>query len=377
MTTTVKLVEQIKTTSDGLKKVYLSKRYTTRGDKRRPTESLGKWLYAQPKSPEQKKHNKDVRALCDRIIREEQAKLDLDYNGLQDLKKARSSFKEAYDEFVADKGKRWGESERSSQKRMINLLMEFAPNLMVNQLNPTFSQRFYNFLYEQKKRDGITKVSANTANAYFKKYTYVAKYFWRQGLLSKDPILDIQTENDEKIQAPHLNENELALAFRTPMSNQSREVVRRAFLFSCFTGLRLGDLIALRYKNIHRELDGTYYVEIVMEKTKKKIKITLNENALEMIGEIREGNERVFRGINGNANQYGFLQKWMVGDCGVNKEITWHSGRHTFAYRYYRITRDIVALQHLLGHKDLSTTQIYAKHSTEDSKADLLNMPKL
>ena len=377
MATTVDLHKQRQTLKDGSVRIYLSKRYTTKGQKKRPVVPFGKWIYDKPKSSEQKTHNKDTLAFCERILKSEQNKLDIDANGLVDLQRSEMPFLKAYDQFVADKGKRWGRSERNNQKRMIDLLTEFAPSLTVKQITPDFSQRFYNFIYEQKNRGGDVKISANTANAYFSKFNYIADYFWRSGLLTKDPSLGVRKETDEKEQAPHLNEDELKVAVGTPMKEQRDEPIRRAFLFSCFTGLRLGDLSALRYSDVKKELDGTYYVETTMEKTKKKIKIPLNDNALEMVGELRDGSERVFKGINGSAHQYKKLKYWAIIQCGVPKEITFHSGRHTFAYRYYRLTRDIVALQHLLGHANLATTQIYAKHSTEDSKADILNMPKL
>ena len=95
------------------------------------------------------------------------------------------------------------------------------------------------------------------------------------------------------------------------------------------------------------------------------------------MGEPQPPNYRVFPQINGSSSQYTKLQYWMRIDCKIDKIVTWHSGRHTFAYRYLRHHKNPVTLMHLLGHKNIETTREYFNYKDEDSRDELINMPKL
>ena len=95
------------------------------------------------------------------------------------------------------------------------------------------------------------------------------------------------------------------------------------------------------------------------------------------MGEPQQVNHRVFPQVNKSNYHYDILQKFIMYYCFINKKITWHSGRHTFAYRYLRHHKNPVTLMHLLGHKNIETTQEYFNYKPEDSLEELVNMPKL
>lgn len=202
----------------------------------------------------------------------------------------------------------------------------------------------------------------------------VAKYLWKSGLLNQDPTLQVKTNTSNKNQAPSLTEEELQAAINTPIS-KGYEQVRNAWLFACLTGLRVSDLIDLKWEHFINQSDGSILLKKVMWKTKRFIQIYLSEQALELAGEPTEN--RVFPQVNTHAYQYEKLRMWMIGDCGINKRITWHSARHTFAYRYLRHHKNPVNLMHLLGHTNIKTTQIYFNYNVEDTKPELMSMPRL
>ena len=358
---------------DGSSVRYLSIVQTTNG-KQQP-ESLGKYLYDPAKTAEQKKHNKDVKSFVNELVHERQRLLERSVNGLDDLRILDKPFLDVYNDYRELNGRDWKRSEVTKWQICEKHLNTFLPNLTVREVTSTISKQFYLYLRDLTKKNG-QKVSSNTANAYIKPYVTVAKDLWRQGILLKDPLHGIKFKTQAKNQAPSLTEEELQIAFNTKPRPEDQQLVN-AFLFSCLTGLRLSDIQALRWEHLRRKTAGDYFLYIKMVKTEEPITIWLSEQAIELMGEPQPPNHRVFPQVNGSSSQYQKLQYWMRIDCKIDKLITWHSGRHTFAYRYLRHHKNPVTLMHLLGHKNIETTQIYFNYRDEDSRLELINMPKL
>lgn len=373
MNTTVGIKRDRQTLADGTQKIYLNLRYNTKGVVKRPPEKTGKWLYPKPKTSAQRAHNKDAESFVEKLKIERQRELDYSSNGLVDLQKRDGLLSDAFRSYIKDFGSDWGDSERGNYERTLERLNQYAPNASIRRLNPTFSKGFYTYLCSLKKSNG-QPLSKNSANVYFAKYKMVAKYLWKSGLLNQDPTLQVKTNTSDKKQAPSLTEEELQVAINTPIS-KGYEQVRNAWLFACLTGLRVSDLIDLKWEHFINQSDGSILLKKVMWKTKRFIQIYLSEQALELAGEPTEN--RVFPQVNTHAYQYEKLRMWMIGDCGINKRITWHSARHTFAYRYLRHHKNPVNLMHLLGHTNIKTTQIYFNYNVEDTKPELMSMPRL
>lgn len=375
MKVSVKLNKKSKTTlSDGTVVRYLIIRTTING--KRTEESLGgKYVYEKPKNSQQRKHNKDATAYGEEIAKDKQYRLERSAYGLEDLNQLDRPFIDVYNEYRDLNGRDWKEAENNKWDICAKHLKSFYPDLIVRQLTPTLSKQFLNYLYDLKKTNG-KPLSKNSANAYMKPYIQVAKDLWQQGILSKDPMNKVKMKTAPKEQAPSLTEEELKTAFNTQPQEGHQQVVN-AFLFSCLTGLRLSDLIGLRWSNLQKHSNGTPYLNIVMKKTEEPIKIWLSEQAIALMGEPQQVSQRVFPQVNTNTYQYDMLQKFIMLNCRINKKITWHSGRHTFAYRYLRHHKNPVTLMHLLGHKNIETTQEYFNYKPEDSLEELINMPKL
>lgn len=149
--------------------------------------------------------------------------------------------------------------------------------------------------------------------------------------------------------------------------------VKFSFLFCCFTGLRWIDVSNLRWKNIQKVENNRYQIEIVQQKTKEPVYIPLSDNALKWLPD---------KGINGFENKvfpfgdrsivYDYLHKW-VKAAGINKNITFHSSRHTYATLLLYYGADIYTVSKLLGHTNVKTTQIYAK-IVDESKRKAVNL---
>ena len=141
-----------------------------------------------------------------------------------------------------------------------------------------------------------------------------------------------------------------------------KNIVKRAFLFSCNCGLRRGDILSLRWKDITFD-DGAWRVCTRMKKTTNLVYIPLPKQAMRWIGSNpgeRDGEELVFAGLSAGLIS-DHLHSW-VEKAGIKgKHVTFHVGRHTFATMMLTLGADIYTVSKLLGHTKVETTQIYAK----------------
>jgi len=133
------------------------------------------------------------------------------------------------------------------------------------------------------------------------------------------------------------------------------------FLFSCYTGARYQDVKNLRFvdlkKEIHQGKEQTI-VKITMHKTKDPVSIPLITKALLLIGDGFE-QQKVFRvATNQVTNRY---LKDVITAAGVDKKVSFHCARHTFATISMTLGIPVEVISQLLGHHDLKTTMIYAK----------------
>ena len=182
----------------------------------------------------------------------------------------------------------------------------------------------------------------------------------RNDILSVNPLTKI--EADEKIKPGQstrefLTVEEVQMLIDTPIARN--ENIKRAFLFSCFCGLRFSDIKALRWQDII-ENQGKQFIRISMQKTKQEIIIPLSENALKWLPERHAQNddECVFSRLGEYTNKG--LQLWAA-QAGIKKHVSYHVARHTFATMLITFGADLYTVSKLLGHTDIKVTQIYAK----------------
>jgi len=103
-------------------------------------------------------------------------------------------------------------------------------------------------------------------------------------------------------------------------------------------------------------------IRISQKKTGDHVSIPLSEQALAILPErvSSRGTDRVFSFPTRDDVYNDRLQRW-VRTVGITKHITSHVARHTFATLLITQGNDLYAVQHLLGHRDIKVTQIYAK----------------
>lgn len=136
--------------------------------------------------------------------------------------------------------------------------------------------------------------------------------------------------------------------------------MRDAFMFSCLTGLRYSDVKSLKWEEVE-EINGRTRLNFKQRKTKTCEYYDISQQAVKFMGERKSKNEYVFKIHKINKTYISHIIKEIMSIAGIEKKITYHCSRHTFAVMMLDLGVDLFTTSKLLGHKDIKTTQIYAK----------------
>lgn len=201
------------------------------------------------------------------------------------------------------------------------------------------------------------KLAESTASLVFQMVCAVFSHAHKAGLIPRDPTEGISPTDKPRprhSERAYLTIDELKSLIKTDCKYP---IVKQMYLFSCFTGLRFSDVMNLSWKQVGEDM-----ISLVMIKTKEPIYIPLSENARKWMparGTQRK-DEKVFQGYPCLPTINRMLHKWAE-DAGVEKHVTFHTARHTFATMTLYYGADIYTVSSLLGHSSVQTTQIYAK----------------
>jgi integrase/recombinase XerD len=154
--------------------------------------------------------------------------------------------------------------------------------------------------------------------------------------------------------------------------NHLFEVVFFIYQNSCFTGLRWVDIKDLQWKHIDLENE---VLNKVQAKTDVKVSVTLNTNALSLLPEKGEKNEFVFA-LPSHTGALKTLKLWLK-KAEIDKHITWHCARHSFATNLIVYDTDVLIVSKLLGHNTLKYTQRYTHVANDLKKKATDSLPKI
>ncbi|WP_259300101.1 site-specific integrase [Bacteroides xylanisolvens] len=196
----------------------------------------------------------------------------------------------------------------------------------------------------------------------------------REGLIEHNPFTLLEAkEKPQKLVADRefLTIEEVKRVMNTPCRY---EIVKKAFLFSCFTGLRYSDMKALNWSEIHSAADGkTEYIDHVQIKTKDRVTIPLSEEAKRWMPERIEGMDNIFHQLKiTHTTVEVVLKEWME-TAGIQKHITYHCSRHTAATMLLTLGASIYVVSKILGHKSIKMTEVYAK-IVDKKKLETVNL---
>lgn len=239
--------------------------------------------------------------------------------------------------------------------------------MTMSEIDTAFCRRFADYLKRAVKNTG-EPLSQVSAHHYFSAFRMMLGETVADGILSDNPALRLRKQELPKrpmVMKAYLDAGEVARLALTPCSS---DVVKRAFMFSCLTGLRLSDIRRLRWNDIIKEGDGWRF-SIIMQKTQEPMQSKLSSEACRWIG-LSNGahsvGETVFP-LPSNPTLCRILRQWTT-EAGITKHVTFHTARHSYATMALTTGVDIYTISKLLGHRSITTTTLYA--TVVDSQRD-------
>lgn len=216
-----------------------------------------------------------------------------------------------------------------------------------------------------------TKLTNGTVDNYLRCLKAAFNVAVEEGIMPTNPMLALDRSHlkGTTYEREFLSVEEVKKLIDTPCR---RPDIKGAFLFSCFCGLRISDVRSLQWKHVVTA-GGKMYLKITQFKTRRPLSIPLSRQALRWMPE-RGGageDEYIFPPLSKNMT---VLDDWAK-EAGINKHITFHVSRHTFATMELTMGADIYTTSKLLGHTSVATTQIYAKviNSKKEEAVSLLD----
>lgn len=200
---------------------------------------------------------------------------------------------------------------------------------------------------------GISKVG------YYSRLNAIFNDAVEHDLIASNPMQGVPRSERPQAQAAereYLTADEVGKLIATPCR---KEYIKRAFLFSCFSGLRKSDIELLTWGNL-KAVNGHTEIRTVQKKTHNEVIIPLSPEAARWLpdrGGDRDS-DKIFVPL--LRQDQCILSEWIAA-AGITKHITFHCARHTFATLLITLGADLYTVSKLLGHTNISTTQIYAK----------------
>lgn len=325
-------------------------------------EFLGMYLHEKTNNPLDKQHNKETQRTAEQIRQKRENELNKPevYTGyeLEQLRIKERSEMNFVDYFKKLADKRKG-SNNDNWISAYNYLLQFTDGeLRFADLNEEFCEEFKEFLLTTNSRKSATrKLSTNSAVSYFNKLKATLKQAYKDGYLQTDLNAKITPIKQEETERNFLTLEELNKLVKTECQNP---LLKKAALFSALTGLRFSDIQKLIWSEMEYVEESGYFIHFRQKKTNGVEVLPISEQAFGLLGEPKEPNDRVFEGLTYSAYGNKHLAQW-IGLAGITKDITFHCFRHTYATLQLTQGTDIYTVSKMLGHRELKTTQIYAK----------------
>ena len=210
----------------------------------------------------------------------------------------------------------------------------------------------------------VRECDHNTTIKYLSNFRKIVNQCIRKGWLLKDPFVGFKMTKRE-VERTALTEVELRTLMDKTFQADRITLVRDIFLFSCYTGLAYVDVKKMRRSEIFIGIDGEKWLEIRRQKTEVSARIPLVPSALSIIEQYADHpqcklDNRMLPVLS-NQKMNAYLKE--IADlCGISRNLTYHIARHTFATTVTLSNGvPIETVSKMLGHRNLKTTQHYAK----------------
>lgn len=332
------------------------------------------YLWQAPRTPIERQQNKETLQLAKEIRHEREQELKEGKLGYR-LKAKEINFfdfiQSYYDEYT--KGDK--RMIKAAQKRFTDFIALEYPlyrfSISPDKITPDMMERFVEYLQSTSKGEG--------ALTHWKRWKKIVKAAVKKDILRKNPCEDVVCKADEEaLKKDILSVDEMQQLISTTYPGQNQET-RRAFIFTLYTGIRFCDIKELTFANV----DYTNQLLTFNQKktqghsSKSYVTIPLNDSLLSLIGKASTDSpdEKIFK-LPSQTMCLKALKHWTA-KAGIDKHITWHCGRHSFAVNILNNGANIKTVASLLGHSGLSHTEKYTRAVDSLKEAAINSLPEL
>ena len=285
---------------------------------------------------------------------------DTEKEYLAQKEKLKENFIKYFKDTLRKRHKNSSNSIQVNWKRTIELLRLFyGEDLPFSKIDLSLAEDFKNFLKNAPCGGGKKGIISNsTASTYYSIFKASLKQAFIDGYLTIDLSAKLKGIRVIQSKREYLTIDELNKLASTPCE---MEVLNRASIFSSLTGLRLSDIQKLKWKEVVIE-KGKGKLLFTQKKTKGVEYTPISNQALELCGIPSLPEKNIFEDLPNSSWISRPLKKWITAS-GIQKNITFHCFRHTYATLQLANGTDIYTLSKMLGHTNVSTTQIYSRVS--------------
>ncbi len=323
-------------------------------------EFLKIYLYENPTSAEERRQNNDNLDLAESVKSKRNVQMRNKEFGFKDNVTLSVNFVLFYEIIVEGYYNSGSKSNYSSWKASLNHFKIFCDGtILSSNITPEYIKKYRKYLLNASTTRNskiAKKLSKNTASTYFKNFIQILKLAFKQRIIDKNLAEDTEYIKEEETHREYLTEGELQTLWKTPIKI---EKIKHMAIFSSLSGLRFVDINNLDWSTVFNDKHQGYYIALREEKTKSIKNHPISETAYNILKAQEASDGLIFGGM----KYYQItrpLKEWII-NSGIKKKISFHNFRHSYATLQLANGTDIYTVSKLLGHKNVSTTQIYTK----------------
>ncbi|AQX03596.1 site-specific integrase [Elizabethkingia anophelis] len=339
----------------------------------REFEYLKLYLNAEPKNAKEKKENKETLELAENILAIRKTNYIQGKFDIKSTTKSKRTFLNYFAEITEEKQKQDSSNNYGNWFSTFQHLKKIiSPNMTFEEVDETFIKKVRNYIDYNARSKSNLPLSQNSKYSYFNKFKAALRSAFDDGYLSINYATKIKSFDQAESQREYLTFEELQSLSKSPCKY---EILKRAFIFSCLTGIRWSDINAMTWSEVRDEGENSR-INFRQEKTDGVEYLSISKQARDLLSERQSPEERVFKGLKYSMTYNTEIVRW-CNRAGIFKHITFHSARHTNAVLLLEGGADIYTVSKRLGHREIRTTAIYAKIVDKKMKEAAEMIPEL
>ncbi len=338
----------------------------------REFEYLKEYLIIEPKTAKERQENAEVLLRAEQVLSIRKAEYAQGKYGIKDRSKDKLLFLTYYDKIKEERFESKGNYDNWDAAQ--NHIEDYCKKKKITfeDIDEDFVLGFKKFLNKNSRTKSNTPLSQNSKYTYYNKFKAALRRAFEDGYTRRNFATTVKGFAQGETSREYLTQDELQAMAKAKCKHP---ILKSAFLFSCLTGLRWSDINKLTWSEVREEEEENRLI-FQQKKTAGQEYQFISNQARKLLGKRRQENDRVFQGLKYGAHFNAEILRWCM-RAGITKHITFHSARHTHAVLLLENGADIYTVSKILGHREIRTTQVYAKIVDKKKKEAAYLIPEL